>query len=599
MRRKAARLAGAALTAVALTAAAVRAAPPCEALAALRARLDSPGAEALDASPTRAQQTVLLRRLMAEPLRAPCEAAQLLAHARAQADAPAELLRAAAALADADATTAPDPPADAPAALPGVDTSALPEPLRGEVDRMLAAIAAARARLDRVRAALPPSLTPAKLRAQLLGEPAVQPTDDLRLLLPQLDRARLATGMVELAQAAARLYRFAAGATLPPLDWRQDTPLGAIVVDTRGNDDAHEFDVPPMLLLDTGGNDHYRFHAAPPAGHVAVLIDLAGDDRYHAADGADPSAATLGYGILWDGAGDDTYDGGHFAQAAALFGAALLVDGGGANRFAATGHAQGWALGGIAVLAAGGGDDTYFALTHAQASAGPLGVALLVERGGDDRYLLGNTPLLRPSPQLSTRNTSMGQGAGRGLRAGDDGRPPATGGIGALLDLAGDDRYEAQVFAQGAGFAEGVGLLADGGGNDRYEAAWYAQGASAHLAVGVLLDEGEGADRYRASHATSLGAAHDRSAAAFVDAGGDDDYALGDLGLGAAHDESAALFADLGGADRYDVGPGCRAFGVVAGSNGEKPRGGAALFIDRDRDGDRRPAHCPPEGNRR
>jgi hypothetical protein len=220
---------------------------------------------------------------------------------------------------------------------------------------------------------------------------------------------------------------------------------------------------------------------------------------------------------------------------------------------------------------------------------------MLVERGGNDHYVLDNSPLSRPSPQLPDRNASMGQGAGSGLRTSDvDGRS-AAGGIGILVDLAGDDHYEAQVFAQGVGFREGLGILVDDGGDDRYEAAWYSMGAGAHRGAGVLLDRGAGRDRYAASHTMSLGAAHDFSAAFFLDEGGDDRYRLGSLGLGAAHDNGVAFFVDAAGNDEYDVASGdCLAFGVARigrwGSLRESlPNVG--LFMDLGGD-DSYPGHC-------
>ncbi len=230
--------------------------------------------------------------------------------------------------------------------------------------------------------------------------------------------------------------------------------------------------------------------------------------------------------------------------------------------FVASGHAQAHAIGGLAVLHSGAGHDSFTAQTHAQGSAGPLGVALLFDPGGDDRYTLSNTPLLLASPQLPDRNASMGQGAGRGVRGDSlDGRSTA-GGIGLLIDLAGDDHYSAQVFAQGVGYQQGLGLLVDDGGNDHFEAAWYGLGAAAHQGAGVLLKRGTGHDHYQISHSTSLGAAHDLSVAIFVDEGGNDNYALGDLGLGAAHDNGTALFVDGGGDDSYQVSASaCRALG--------------------------------------
>ena len=209
---------------------------------------------------------------------------------------------------------------------------------------------------------------------------------------------------------------------------------------------------------------------------------------------------------------------------------------------------------------------------------------MLVDTGGNDRYTLSNVPLVRPSPQLPDRNTSMGQGAGYGMRGVFfDGRSTA-GGIGMLLDLAGNDRYEAQLFAQGVGYYEGLGILLDDGGNDRFESAWYAMGAGVHYAAGILLKRGVGNDVYRSTHEITLGSANDLSVGVFVDEGGDDEYTVSDLSLGAAHANSTGIFVDGAGNDRYSVASArCRALGAAymhAWGNARETLPNLGLFMD-------------------
>lgn len=445
------------------------------------------------------------------------------------------------------------------------DQAQLPDPLRSEVALVLATVGQAHQFLQQALAKMPAGATPTLLRRQALDgdiRPFEEP--DYRQLLPLLDREALMAGMLDLAAAAERLKRFVSTAKLTPLAWKLDTPMGQIVVDTTGQNNRYQC-TSTLLVLDVGGDDDYEFLLRSDGHPISLLLDHGGNDRYHAlAPAADPSSATLGYGILWDTDGNDLYQGTQQAQASALFGVALLIDGGGDNQFVSSSHAQGHAIGGSALLLSSAGNDVFVAQTHAQGSAGPLGVAVLLDPAGNDHYTLNNRPLIRPSPQLPDRNTSMGQGAGRGIRADAlDGRSMA-GGVGILMDLSGNDQYTAQVFAQGAGFQQGLGLLVDDGGDDHFEAAWYAMGAAAHQGAGVLLKRGVGDDRYRVSDSTSLGAAHDFSVGVFLDESGDDMYALGDLGLGAAHDNSVALFVDGGGDDHYAVAvPTCRALGTA------------------------------------
>ncbi|WP_326541308.1 hypothetical protein [Pseudorhodoferax sp.] len=558
-----------------------------------------------------------LRALQAEPLQAHTLARALRAGFAAEAGHPAAALARAAWLYTPDAAPscgaaqqwagAADPLAAVLQRLWQMDGQAAAMPalpddvpahraLRTAVASMLGAIVDAEAQRRHALAAVPAEVTPALLLAQLAGGPLAPHHDAmLREALGQLERAPLAAGMQCLAEAAERLVRVLPGlAPSARVAWQLDTPWGVLLVDTLGTDRRYELD-DPLLVVDVGGDDRYVFAGRSARNRISVLLDLGGNDRYEArAPASDPSAGLLGYGILWDSSGDDHYRGGWFAQGAAVLGAALLVDEGGSDHYEAVAMAQGFAWGGLGLLLDRAGDDRYAAASHAQGSAGPAAVALLLDASGNDRYALGAEAIVVRSPQLPDRNTSMGQGAGRGLRATAQ-APAVAGGFGLLLDLAGDDSYRADVFAQGAGYYLGVGLLVDAAGHDRFEAAWYAMGAAAHAAAGVLLKEGSGNDQYRVSHSTGLGAAHDGSLAYFRDEGGDDQYTLGNLGYGAAQDAAVALFVEAGGDDRYaGAGPPCHAFGLARHSpeGPVLPHGvGLGLFLDLGGH-DHYPPHC-------
>lgn len=591
-------------------------------------RSGAPDLAGLDASPTRGQQLPFFRAVMAAPLAAPYRAGVLGDAFKAAAGSPHALIGRAAALAgarlrrpvdsgmpaiEARLRAAPDPLAASLAWMAATpagtgwapvlpDHAQLPDPLRYELARVLAAMSQSHAFLQRAFERFPPGVTPQLLRRQAFdGRFESFETPDYRQLLPLVEKEAVVGGMLDLVGAVERLQQFVkTEAALPAVAWSLQTPFGWIVVDTTDSNNRHQLK-DALLVLDVGGDDAYEFLAPGESHAMSVLLDHRGNDRYAAAAaGADPSSATLGYGILWDTEGDDRYEGGEQAQASALFGAALLVDGGGSNRFVASSRSQAHAVGGIAVLASGGGDDAFTAQTYSQATGGPQGAAALIDTGGNDRYTLDNTPLVRPSPQLPERNTSMGQGAGYGGR-GDffDGRSVA-GGVGLLLDLAGDDRYEAQVFAQGVGYYEGLGLLVDDGGNDRFASAWYAMGAAAHSAAGILLKRGHGNDVYESSHELALGAGHDLSVGVFVDEGGNDAYAVGQLSLGVGHANSTGLFVDGTGDDRYTVlSEACRALGAAyqhAWGNARETLPNLGLFMDLG-GVDSYPAHCARAAN--
>lgn len=482
------------------------------------------------------------------------------------------------------------------------DLDVLPAPLRAPVSRVLVALSAAESARRMALAGIPSELTPERLREQVRNGPSAP--GDYRLVMGKVSMETLVSGGSGLVAAVAQLrHELGRLSPAPPVVWLRETPLGTILVDTTGADNRHRL-VDPLLVVDVGGNDTYEFVSRANRNRISVLLDIGGDDTYFAeGEGADPSAAILGIGILWDTAGNDTYRGGHFAHASSAFGIALLVDEGGDNRFEAIGHSQAHAVAGVALMITGEGNDRYAAQTAAQGSAGPGGVALLMDRGGDDRYWLTATPLVRASAQLPERNASIGQGTGYGIRAGAAHGGPAAGGLGMLLDLAGDDRYEGQVFAQGTGYQQGIGMLVDFGGQDQFDVAWYGQAASAHGGVGMLTKRGSGNDRYVVSHSMGIGAAHDVSVAVFRDEGGDDSYRVPDLGLGAAHDNGLAVFLDLAGSDTYAAsgtvpdtatGAPCRLMGAAILSEpgtamGRMPNAG--LFADLAGD-DRWPVAC-------
>jgi hypothetical protein len=226
-------------------------------------------------------------------------------------------------------------------------------------------------------------------------------------------------------------------------------------------------------------------------------------------------------------------------------------------------------------------------------------VSVVVDIAGNDQF----------SPQLSVGGTYLPEkltcdeegyctpewAGGLLVHGAGSGGP---GGVGALLDVTGNDTYaaiapvaadgpadtlphEIAVVAQGSGWL-GTGLLVDGGGSDSYAATVgegplvgvvAAQGAALTPAcsagvgetpegeaaswscaipslVGMLVDGGVGDDTYR----IDAGAAD--APRTIIDGGSQADYELWPLriamGQGAAH-AGAALLADGGGTDRFSL----------------------------------------------
>ena len=324
------------------------------------------------------------------------------------------------------------------------------------------------------------------------------------------------------------------------------------------------------------------------------------------ADGgfADLASGILGCGIVYS-AGDQgsTYRTGTFGLGAGVFGLGALIDEGGNDHYKMASMGQGAGFFGIGLLLDAGGDDEYFLLDgDGQGYGGPGGVGVLADRSGNDRYY--SEPDAAKAGRADYHSAdkvavSNAQGVGSGRRGdGSDGHNWA-GGLGALLDVDGNDVYRAGNFSQGCGYWYGTGLLWDGGGHDRYLSVYFTQGSGAHFAVGALIDEsgddlhvlganagaafgfgwdvvnaflidrGNGNDRYVA-RIISTGLAEVRSNAFFIDEGGDDIYVLDERtpGFGDVDDRESytvpgpthsftfriaqvGMFLDLGGNDRY------------------------------------------------
>jgi len=128
-------------------------------------------------------------------------------------------------------------------------------------------------------------------------------------------------------------------------------------------------------------------------------------------------------------------------------------------------------------------------------------------------------------------------------------RPDYSGGIGLLVESAGNDLYSSDIFGQGVGYWFCVGAIVDRGGHDCYRSYQYAQGAGIHLAFGLLSDEG--GDDYYVSKGVSQGCGHDLSLGLLADFSGNDCYTAVDLSQGAGSANGTGILYDADGVDSY------------------------------------------------
>jgi hypothetical protein len=263
------------------------------------------------------------------------------------------------------------------------------------------------------------------------------------------------------------------------------------------------------ILWDEAGNDTYtggKLSQGAANFGVGLLIDNAGDDVYTALDESQ-ATATAGYGLLLDRGGNDRYESYRGSQAfAAPNAAAVLIDLAGDDRYIANdtdirypsaqnpqhndslaqGCASGWRAdytdgvsvnGGVAVLLDVAGDDEYTCGLFGQGAGYWYGLGMLIDLAGGDRY---------------TGHWYV-QGAAAHYAAG------------MLFDRGGDDRYTAnQNMSQGAGHDLSVGVLVDDAGNDVYLGSTLGLGASNAAGVGLFIDKA-GDDEYRTPPGDCLG----------------------------------------------------------------------------------------------
>jgi len=316
---------------------------------------------------------------------------------------------------------------------------------------------------------------------------------------------------------------------------------GYIVI---GGSGANHYDMEYLYaVIDRGGDDIYEWGDAVPL-ETQMVIDLEGDDRYEASRGG-PAAGWLGVSLLIDRAGNDHYETALGGCGAGMLGFGLLFDDAGVDTY----HCAAWSLGsgfygsGV-VIDQGARSDVFLSEVFSQGVGGPRGFGLLLDAGGADLYRANG--LVASTYGMPATYLSFSQGVGVGIR------PYDFGGVGALLDLGGDDRYEGGEFSQGGGYYWGIGLLHDESGNDLYYGNRYAQGFAAHQAFGMLADL-SGDDVYWSTLAAAQGAAWDQSVAILFDDSGNDLYRAGTLSQGAAAQQARASLHDLAGDDVYQA----------------------------------------------
>lgn len=186
-----------------------------------------------------------------------------------------------------------------------------------------------------------------------------------------------------------------------------------------------------------------------------------------------------------------------------------------------------------------GGDDSYRSQSDFTLGSGCLSVGILIDLAGNDRYDAGSF--------------SIGSGYF---------------GLGILYDASGDDRYNGDTHVEGAG-TFGIGLLVDEEGRDVYDAALFAQGFGFVEGYGLIHDA-KGSDSYYAGgkykdilryddHYLSLSQGFGYGIRPFasggiggiIDSEGNDSYYSDIFGQGSSYWWSLGFICDQSGNDNY------------------------------------------------
>jgi len=149
-------------------------------------------------------------------------------------------------------------------------------------------------------------------------------------------------------------------------------------------------------------------------------------------------------------------------------------------------------------------------------------VAFLVDLGGNDAY----------QARLASSRVEPGAGVSLLLDLGGDDEYISKGldafgcgyfGVGLLFDMTGSDTYSSVGYSMGSAYV-GLGLLYDGSGNDTYQCGTFGQGCGL-FGYGMLIDT-EGDDRYVLTRA-GQGYGGTYGVGLLLDGGGNDEYEAG------------------------------------------------------------------------
>jgi len=379
------------------------------------------------------------------------------------------------------------------------------------------------------------------------------------------------------------------GAIPADMIFELETPFGKLAI--LGSDalvGERNYDCQNSLLIIDAGNDGIFAGGCGATSSldnpVSIFIDLGGDDKY-IVESNTPSQGTgiLGIGLLFDQSGNDTYQAKDYAQGCGFFGVGTLFDMAGDDKYDAAESAQGAGYFGIGLCFDASGKDAYYLLGDGQGMGGiGGGVGILGDYSGDDSYKAEPYASVYDRSDYHSEhkiNGSSAQGVGFGRRGdGSDGHSWA-GGLGAIIDIYGNDHYHSGNWSLGCAYWFATGIAIDMHGDDFYESCYFTQGSGAHYCNGILIDEA-GNDRHELfeTAGAGLGFGWDFTNAFLINIGGNDSYRAKMISMGLAQIRSNAFLIDIGGDDKYMLGKDTPGLGEATPRDDYKRPGPLAPF---------------------
>jgi len=356
-------------------------------------------------------------------------------------------------------------------------------------------------------------------------------------------------------------------------DFSIPTPYGGITLIGFSNNIARTMTFEKSLvLINFGSGTNFTGPAGANSGidiPVSIFIDLGDDNSFTSGDiPASQGCGILGIGIMYNAYGNDVYTGKENTQGMGFLGVGILFDREGNDKYRAELSGQGCGYFGIGLCIDGGGDDSLYIYGAGQGMGGiGGGVGVLADYSGNDSYIGEPSPEVFDLSDYHSEKKINGngvQGVGFGRR-GDitDGHAWA-GGVGAIIDLSGDDHYLSGNWSLGTAYWFATGIAYDGEGDDIYESCYFTQGSGAHFCNGIMIDEG-GNDRHELyeTAGAALGFGWDYTNAFLINIGGDDSYRAKMISIGCAEIRSNAFLIDIGGNDSYQLKEGALGLGAV------------------------------------